>query len=199
MEYYYQRASVPGALLIAEASLISPTHGGVPNSPGVWNNAQVGGWKRVVDAVHTRGSFIACQLLAPGRAADATTSQKEGGYDVLSFSPIPLTDASPVPKATSEDQIQGAIEDYATAAKNAIRAVFDGVEVHGANGYLNDQFLRDSCNKRRDRRGSSVQNRARFGIHLTTAIASAIGADKVGHRISPWSSFQGMRMAEPVP
>ena len=186
VEYYCQRASVPGTLLIAEASLISPTHGGVPNAPGVWNDAQVAGWKKVVDAVHARGCFIVCQLLAPGRAADATTLQKEGGYEILSSSPIQLTDTSPAPN-------------YATAAKNAIRAGFDGVEVHGANGYLVDQFLQDSCNKRADRWGDSVQNRARFGIQVATAIANAIGADKVGYRISPWSSFQGMRMAEPVP
>ncbi|KAJ5192623.1 hypothetical protein N7449_008765 [Penicillium cf. viridicatum] len=182
VEYYCQRASVPGTLLIAEASLISPTHGGVPNAPGVWNEAQVAGWKKVVDAVHARGCYIVCQLLAPGRAADATTLQKERGYDFLSSSPIPLTDVSPVPREMSEDQIQGAITDYANAAKNSIRAGFD-----------------DTCNRRTDKWGGSIQNRARFGIEVATAIANAIGADKLGYRISPWSSFQGMRMADPVP
>ncbi|KAJ6133109.1 hypothetical protein N7471_008324 [Penicillium samsonianum] len=186
-------------LLIAEASLISPTHGGVPNAAGVWNDAQVEGWKSVIDAVHARGSYIVCQSLAPGRAADATTLHREGCYDVLSSSPIPMTDAAPVPTAMSEDQIQGAIKDYATAAKNAIRAGFDGVEAHGANGYLVDQFLQDTCNARTDRWGDSIQNRALFGIEVATAIAKAIGADKLGYRISPWSSFQGMRMADPVP
>lgn len=199
VEYYCQRASVPGTLLIAESSLISPTHGGVPNAPGVWNDAQILGWKNVVDAVHARGCYIVCQLLAPGRAADATTLQNEGGYGILSSSPIPLTEAFPAPKSMSEDQIQGAIEDFATAAKNAIRAGFDGVEVHGANGYLVDQFLQDSCNRRTDQWGGSVQNRARFGIQVATAIVNAIGADKVGYRISPWSSFQGMGMADPIP
>jgi NADH:flavin oxidoreductases, Old Yellow Enzyme family len=199
VEYYCQRASVPGTLLIAEASLISATHGGFPNALGVWDYAQIAGWKKVVDAVHARGCYIVCQLFAPGRAADATTLQKEGGYDVLSSSPIPLTDVFPVPKAMSEDQIQGAITDYANAAKNAIRAGFDGVEVHGANGYLADQFLQDTCNRRTDRWGGSIQNPARFGIEVATAIVNAIGADELGYGISPWSSFQRMRMADPVP
>lgn len=119
-----------------------------------------------------------------------------GGYDVLSSSPIPLTDAS-IPKVMSEDQIQGAIEDYNTAAKNAIRAGFDGVEIHGAKGYLVDQILQDHCNRRTDRWRDTVQNRALFGIQVA-AIANAIGADKIGYRVSRWGSFQGMRMEDPV-
>ncbi|KAJ5967652.1 hypothetical protein N7501_003900 [Penicillium viridicatum] len=128
---------------------------------------------------------------------NATTLQKEGGYDVLSSSSIPLTDASSIPRVMSEDQIQGAIEDYTTAAKNAIRAGFDGVEIHGAKGYLVDQILQYHCNRRTDRWRDTVQNRALFGIQVA-AIANAIGADKVGYRVSRWGSFQGMRMADPV-
>lgn len=199
VEYYVQRASVPGTLIIAESSLISASHGGFPNAPGMWNDAQIAGWKKVTDAVHARGCYMICQLLAPGRAADAATLQKEAGHGVFSSSPIPLTDAAPVPQAMSDNQIQGAIADYANAATNAIRAGFDGVEIHGGNGYLLDQFLQDNCNRRADRWGGTVENRARFAIEAATAIAHAIGAEKLGYRISPWSSFQGMRMAGPIP
>ncbi|OQE28785.1 hypothetical protein PENSTE_c003G03501 [Penicillium steckii] len=199
VEYYTQRASVPGTLIIAESSLISVSNGGVPNAPGIWNDAQVAGWKKITDAVHARGCYIICQLLAPGRAADNATLQKEAGHGILSSSPIPLTDVAPVPQAMSEDQIQDAIKSYANAAKNAMRAGFDGVEIHGANGYLLDQFLQDNCNRRTDRWGGSIENRARFAVEAATAIANAIGAEKLGYRISPWSSFQGMRMADPIP
>ena len=199
IEYYCQRASVPGTLLITESSLISPAHGGFPNAPGMWNDAQVDAWKKIVDAVHARGCYIICQLLAPGRAADAQTLEREGGHEILSSSPVPLTDVAPVPKAMSEDQIQSAIADYVIAAENAMRAGFDGVEIHGGNGYLLDQFLQDTCNTRTDRWGGSIENRARFAVEVATAIANVIGAEKLGYRLSPWSNFQGMRMAHPIP
>lgn len=165
----------------------------------MWNGSQIDGWKKIIDAVHARGCYIVCQLLAPGRAADALILQREGGHEVFSSSPVPLTDVSPVPKSMSEDQIRSAIADYADAAKNAIRAGFDGVEIHGGNRYLIDQFLQDTCTRRTDRWGGSIENRARFGIQIATAIVNAICAGRLGYRISPWSSFQGMRMAEPIP
>ncbi|ODM16488.1 hypothetical protein SI65_07995 [Aspergillus cristatus] len=179
-EYYCQHASTPGTSIIAESSLISPSHGGVPNAPGMWNDEQVAGWKKVVDAVHARGCFIFCQLLAPGRAADVTTLQKEAGHGLLSSSHVPRSDAAAVPERRA-------------------RLSFDGVEIHGANGYLLDQFLQDTCNCRNDEYGGSVESRARFAIEVASSISNAIGPEKLGYRISPWSSFQGMRMSHPVP
>lgn len=199
VQYYSQRASAPGTLLIAEATLISPSHGGVPNAPGIWNDAQVAGWKMIVDAVHAKGCYMVCQLIAPGRAADPTTLQKEAGHGILSSSAVPMADDAPVPEEMSEAQIQDAIADFVAAAKNALRAGFDGVEIHGANGYLVDQFAQDTCNERTDRWGGSVENRARFGVEVAVAVANAIGESKVGFRISPWSNFQGMRMGDPAP
>lgn len=199
IEYYSQRASIPGTLIIAEASLISASNGGFPHAPGIWNDAQIEGWRKVVDAVHAQGSYIFCQLVAPGRAADLESLQREAGHGLYSSSAVPLTDVAPVPEAMSEMQIQAAIRDFTAAAKNAIRAGFDGVEIHGANGYLLDQFLQDTCNIRTDRWGGNVENRARFGIEVATSVANAIGADKLGYRISPWSTFQGMRTTHPIP
>ncbi|KAJ5784659.1 uncharacterized protein N7503_009871 [Penicillium pulvis] len=199
VQYYEQRAAVPGTLLISEATLISPDHSGFPHAPGLWDEAQIEGWKQVVDAVHARGSYIFAQLIAPGRAADEASLLEEAGHGVLSSSAVPLADATSVPVAMSKSQIELAIGDFAKAARNAIQAGFDGVELHGANGYLLDQFLQDTCNRRSDAWGGSVENRARFAIQVATAVANTIGANKVGYRISPWSTFQGMRMANPIP
>lgn len=197
-EYYCQCASTPGTLIIAESSLISPSHGRVPNAPGMWNDEQVEGWKKVVGAVHARCCYIFCQLLAPDRAADVTTLQKEAGHGLLSSSHVPLSDAAAVPEAMTASQIQSAVADYTKAAQNAIRAGFDGVEIHGGNGYLLDQFLQDTCNCRTDEYGGSAENRARFAIEAATSIANTIGLKKLGYRISPWSSFQGMRVSHPL-
>ncbi|XHG05018.1 hypothetical protein AWENTII_008269 [Aspergillus wentii] len=196
---YTQRASVPGTFIIAEATLISPAHGGLPNGPGLWTEDQINGWKKITDAVHEKGCGIFCQLVALGRAADPGTLAREGGYPVVSSSAVPMAEGSTVPKELSEEEIQSTIADFATAAQNAIKAGFDGVEVHGANGYLVDQFTQDNCNKRTDRWGGSIENRARFGIEVAKAIVNAIGSDRVGYRISPFSEFQAMRMAEPRP
>ncbi|KAJ5805182.1 hypothetical protein N7474_011069 [Penicillium riverlandense] len=199
VEYYSQRAAVPGTLLITESTLISPSHAGFPHSPGLWTDDQVKAWTKVVESVHARGCYIFAQLLAPGRAADEMSLQKEAGHGILSSSPVPLTDNVPIPTAMSESQIHSAVADYVKAAKNAMRAGFDGVEIHGANGYLPDQFLQDTCNQRSDRWGGNIENRARFAIEIATAVSEAVGANKVGYRMSPWSTFQGMRMADPIP
>ncbi|KAJ5293776.1 hypothetical protein PENANT_c002G05061 [Penicillium antarcticum] len=199
--YYEQRASVPGTLLIAEATLISPSSGGIPNGPGIYTESQVQAWKEITDAVHAKGSYIYCQFVALGRAADPTTLEKEGEYEVLAPSAIPIPNEAgrAVPKELSEEQIRGIIHDFGIAAKNAIRAGFDGVEVHGANGYLVDQFLQDVSNKRGDQWGGSVENRARFAIEIAETLVEAVGADRVGFRLSPWNTWQGMKMDDPVP
>lgn len=196
--YHEQRSSVPGTLIIAEATQISPSAGGIPYGPGIWTEAQIQGWKKITDAVHAKGSFIFCQLIALGRAASPDELQKSGN-EVVAPSPIPMEAGMPIPKELREEQIQEVISNFGIAAKNAVRAGFDGVEVHGANGYLVDQFSQDVTNQRNDQWGGSVPNRARFGLEVARVLVDAIGADKVGFRLSPWNTWQGMKMADPVP
>lgn len=196
-EYYTQRASVPGTLLITEGTFISLAAGGRDNVPGLWNDAQISAWKDVTNGVHAKGSYIFCQLWALGRAADPALLEKDG-HTVLGPSSLAMNDEAPTPTVMTENDIQQFIQTYVGAAKNAIDAGFDGVEIHGANGYLLDQFLQDVSNNRKDRWGGSIENRARFGIDVARAIAEAIGASRVGYRISPWSPFQGMKMQDPI-
>ncbi|KAH6682823.1 NADPH dehydrogenase [Halenospora varia] len=197
-EYYAQRASVPGTLLISEATFISAEAGGFSCAPGIYNTAQINAWKKVTDAVHLKGSYIFCQLWALGRAADDAVLKAEG-QKLVSSSNLPMSEGSAMPAPLTEAEIQQFIRYYARAAKNAIEAGFDGVEIHGANGYLVDQFLQDKCNNRQDGWGGSIANRARFGIEVATAVAAAVGPERVGYRVSPYSPFQGMKMEDPVP
>lgn len=199
-EYYSQRAAVPGTLLITEATFISPQAGGYPNVPGIYNDAQIKAWKEIVDAVHEKGGVIYMQLWALGRSANPEILKKEGDFDLISSSPIAMSDNSPKPRALTESEIKQFVQDYAQAAKNAVHgAGFDGVEIHGANGYLIDQFTQDVSNKRTDSYGGSIENRSKFGLEVAKAVVDAVGADKTGIRLSPWSSFQGMKMEEPIP
>ncbi|KAJ5921058.1 hypothetical protein N7466_009384 [Penicillium verhagenii] len=190
-KYYGQRASVPGTLLITEGTFITARAGGTANVPGIWSEAQVKEWKTITDEVHQRGSYIFCQLWALGRSANPKILAKTGDV-VVSSGNIALTETTP--RALGEDEILDWIQDYVKAAKNAIEAGFDGVEIHGANGYLPDQFLQDTANNRVDRWGGSVENRSRFGFEVAKAVSEAIGSKKTGYRISPWSTFQNMRM-----
>ncbi|CAI7670751.1 unnamed protein product [Penicillium viridicatum] len=180
-EYYAQRASVPGTLLISEGTFISERAGGIGNVPGIWNDAQIKQWKTITDAVHERGSYIYCQLWALGRAANPAILSRTNDH-VISSGNIPITESSPVPKPLDEEEILDWIHDYARAAKNAIAAGFDGVEIHGANGYLADQFLQDTANNRSDRWGGSVENRSRFGLEVAKAVSEAVGVEKTGYR-----------------
>lgn len=195
-EYYAQRASTPGTLLIAEATFIGPRASGIANAPGVWSPRQIAAWKKVTDAVHAKGCFIFLQLWALGRRADADLlAREEGGpYPVVSASAVPEAPGRPVPQALTPDQIRVFVDDYASAARNAVfQAGFDGVEMHGANGYLIDQFLQESCNRRTDEYGGSVENRSKFALEVTNAVIQAVGGDskKVAMRLSPWSSTDG--------
>lgn len=197
--YYSQRASVPGTLLISEATFISRRAGGYPNVPGIWDPAQIEAWKRVTKAVHARGSYIYLQLWALGRCANPQCAESEG-ITIVSSSPNALDSEHAVPHELTPEEIKGWVRDYATAARNAVHeAGFDGVEIHAANGYLVDQFLQDVSNSRTDEYGGSVENRSRFGLEVARAVVDAVGADRVGIRLSPWSSFQGMKMDDPVP
>ncbi|CAI7587223.1 unnamed protein product [Penicillium glandicola] len=192
-DYYAQRASVPGTLLISEATLISARAGGYPNAPGIYNDAQIAAWKEVTEAVHAKGSYIYLQLWAIGRVANADFLAS-GGFDVVSSIGVGAT-----PRAMSESEIWEFIADFAQAARNAVAAGFDGVEIHAANGYLIDQFTQDVVNKRVDGWGGSVEGRGRFAVEVLRAVVEAVGADRTGIRFSPWGRFQGMRMADPRP
>ncbi|KAI7968048.1 hypothetical protein EIK77_007803 [Talaromyces pinophilus] len=197
-EYYSQRASEPGTLLISEATLISPQAGAYTYAPGIWSDEQITAWKQITDAVHEKGSYIYAQLWALGRTADPVAMRAQPGgekFELVSSSAVPLAEGSETPRALTEDEIQQYIKDYVTAAKNAVeRAGFDGVEIHGANGYLIDQFIQTTVNKRTDKWGGSVENRSRFALEVTKAVVEAVGADRTAIRFSPFSKFQGMGM-----
>ncbi|MCJ1291617.1 hypothetical protein MMC34_003162 [Xylographa carneopallida] len=198
-EYYGQRASVPGTLIISEGTIISlSASGGFPNTPGIWSEAQIAAWRTITDEVHRKDCFIFCQLFAMGRAADVETARKEG-VSIVGPSAIPIKKGAPIPRPMTIEEIQQTVQDFATAAENAIRAGFDGVECHGANGYLGDQFLQDLGNQRDDEYGGNVENRSRFLNDILKAVVDAIGPERVGIRLSPWSPFQGMRMENPIP
>ena len=198
VEYYSQRASYPGTLLISEGTFPSARLGGYDNVPGIYNVEQIRGWKNVTDAVHAKGSFIFCQLWALGRAANPNVLARDGNR-VISSGNLPMPDGGAVPQPLDEAGIEQTIEEYVQAAKNAIAAGFDGCEVHSANGYLIDQFLQDTCNNRTDQWGGSIENRSRFGLEVVKRVIAAIGAERTGFRISPWGTFQGMRMKDPRP
>ncbi|OAL24612.1 hypothetical protein AYO22_05401 [Fonsecaea multimorphosa] len=195
-DYYAERASVPGTFIIAESTVVSPRAAGYSNLPGIWSEDQIASWKRVTAAVHAKGSYIFLQLWALGRVADIETAEKEG-MKIVSSSNIPLDSDHAEPEALSYEEIQNFVADFGQAAKNAIEAGFDGIEIHGANGYLVDQFTQDIANQRTDEYGGSIDKRNRFALEVAKAAADAIGADKVGFRISPFSTFQGMKMADP--
>jgi len=199
--YYSQRASTPGTLIVTEGTFISKEAGGFDNVPGIYNEAQIAGWKKITDAVHKKGSFIFCQLWSLGRAANPAVAAKEGGYRILAPSAIAIKDESvyTTPEAMTVEEIQTMVQSYATAAKNALKAGFDGVEIHGANGYIIDQFLQDVSNHRTDAYGGSIANRSRFAVEVVDAVVAAVGAQHMGIRFSPWSDYQDMRMSEPIP
>ncbi|KAJ1305437.1 hypothetical protein OPQ81_000447 [Rhizoctonia solani] len=199
VQYYAQRAEVPGTLLITEATAISPEAAGYDHIPGIWSDEQIEAWKKVTDAVHERNSYIYLQLWALGRAANPEVLAREG-LSFVSASPVPIEEGGPVPRALTEEEIKDYVKLYAQAAKNAVfKAGFDGVEIHSANGYLLDQFLQDNSNKRTDLYGGSIENRARFVLEVVGAVTAAVGAKKTGIRLSPWNKFQGMRMQDPIP
>ncbi|CAG7920646.1 unnamed protein product [Penicillium olsonii] len=181
-----------------EATFISSRAGGYPNVPGIWNTEQVAAWKEVTNAVHKKGSVIFLQLWALGRVAVPEIAAAES-FDVVSWSATPLEPGMAAPKALSKEEIQLFIADYVQAARNAIDAGFDGVEIHGAGGYLIDQFTQDNCNSRDDEYGGSIENRARFILEVASAVSKAVGPQRVGICLSPWQRYQGMRMEDPVP
>ncbi|EIW75438.1 FMN-linked oxidoreductase [Coniophora puteana RWD-64-598 SS2] len=200
--YYAQRGSTPGTLLVSEATYVAPQAKGTPFAPGIWNEEQKEGWKHITDAVHAKGSFIYLQLWAQGRTAHPQDLASTG-HDLVAPSAIPCVDMtgqlSAVPRALTIPEIKEYIRLYGIAAQNAIEAGFDGVEIHGANGYLPDQFLQDVSNTRTDEYGGSIENRAKFVLEVVDSITEKVGADRTAIRLSPWGRFQSMGMEDPVP
>jgi len=196
-KYYAQRAGA--GLIITEGTSPSPNGLGYARIPGIFSDAQVQGWKRVNDGVHAAGGKIFVQLMHTGRVSHP--SNLPAGSKVLAPSAIAApgemwTDSNgmqphPTPAEMSEADITLAIAEYANASKRAIEAGFDGVELHGANGYLIDQFFNTATNQRTDKWGGSVENRIRFAVEVAKATVAAIGADRVGMRISPYGAFNG--------
>jgi N-ethylmaleimide reductase len=199
--YYAQRASA--GLIISEATGISREGLGWPNAPGLWSTAQVHGWKRVTAAVHRSGGRIVAQLWHMGRLVHPKVS----GMEPVSSSATTAPDhahtyegkrAYVEARAATEDDVRRIVGDYARAARNAIAAGFDGVQIHGANGYLVDQFLRDGANFRSDAYGGSIDHRLHFMTEVLEAVGAAIGMDRVGIRFSPNVYSQGVEDAYPI-
>jgi N-ethylmaleimide reductase len=197
-EYYAQRASA--GLIITEGTSPSPNGLGYPRIPGIFSAAQVAGWKRITDAVHAQDAKMFIQFMHCGRVGHALNLP--AGARILAPSAVRAdgemyTDAEgmkphPTPQAMTEADIKTAIEEFAQAAKNAMAAGFDGIELHGANGYLLEQFIRPNSNQRTDRYGGSIENRTRFLLEVADAVIKAIGKDKVGIRLSPFGVFNDM-------
>ena len=198
VEYYAQRATA--GLIITEGTSPSPNGLGYPRIPGIFSPEQIAGWKRVTSAVHAKGAKMFMQFMHCGRIAHPLNLP--AGAKVLGPSAIAAvgdiyTDVegmkqNALPQAMSAAEIKIAVEEYAQAAKNAVAAGFDGVELHGANGYLLEQFIRPTSNQRTDQYGGVIENRARFPLEVVDAVIKAIGKDKVGIRLSPYGVFNDM-------
>ena len=201
-EYYAQRAGF--GLILSEATAVSPIGVGYPDTPGLWTEEQVEGWKLVTRAVHEAGGQILAQLWHVGRISDPL--YLNGELPVSASAVRPAGHVSLVrpmkefvtPRALGIDEIPAVIEAYRQGAENAKAAGFDGVEIHGANGYLIDQFLQDSTNKRTDEYGGSIENRARFMMEVTDAVVSVWGADRVGMHIAPRGDAHDMGDSDPA-
>ncbi len=203
-EYYAQRSTA--GLIITEGTSSSPNGLGYPRIPGIFSPAQVEGWKSITGAVHSKGAKIFLQLMHCGRISHPLNMPE--GARVIAPSAVAAagemyTDAAglkpfPVPEAMTVDDITATIAEYAQAARNAVAAGFDGVELHGANGYLLEQFLRPNSNLRTDIYGGSIKNRVRFVLEVVDAVIGAIGGERVGIRFSPFGVFNDMPLYDDI-
>ena len=204
--YYGQRASA-GGLIIAEATQVMPSGQGMPATPGIHTAEQVQGWKSVTEAVHAKGGRIFLQLWHVGRISHSS-HQPNGALPIApsaiaasgsamrsDFSRVPFE----TPRAMTSEEIPALIEAYAQAARNALQAGFDGVEVHAANGYLLEQFMQSRTNQRTDAYGGSIANRVRLTLEVTRAVAQVLGAQRVGIRLSPYGVANDSGEADPQP
>ncbi len=198
--YYTQRASA--GLILSEATSVDPMGVGYPDTPGIWSDEQVEGWRKITDSVHAEGGRIVLQLWHVGRISHS--SYLNGQLPVAPSAIAAQGHVSLVrpkadyqtPRALETDEIPGIVEAFRKGAQNAKNAGFDGVEIHGANGYLLDQFLQSSTNERTDEYGGSIQNRARLALEVTDAVVSVWGADRVGYHISPRGDAHDMGDAD---
>lgn len=195
-KYYGQRSSA--GLIISEATAVHPSGVGYANTPGIWSYEQIEGWKKITTAVHEKGGKIFMQLWHVGRISDPMFLNGE-----LPVAPSAIAATGHVslvrpqknfvtPRALRTDEIPMIVEYFRHGAQNALQAGFDGVEIHGANGYLIDQFLQDGTNKRTDQYGGSIENRARLALEITDAVISVWGADRVGYHIAPKGDSHGI-------
>jgi N-ethylmaleimide reductase len=200
--YYAQRASA--GLIISEATQIAPGGQGYISTPGIHSDAQISGWQCVTGAVHVAGGRIVLQLWHVGRishqsfqpggalpVAPSAIQPKGQAFTANGFEPIPM------PRALETEEIPGLVKQYAEAARNALAAGFDGVEIHGANGYLIDQFLRDRSNERADAYGGSIENRTRFLLEIVDAVTEVAGPERTGLRISPQNEQNDIADSDP--
>jgi 2,4-dienoyl-CoA reductase-like NADH-dependent reductase (Old Yellow Enzyme family) len=195
-DYYVQRASA--GLILSEATAVDPMGVGYPDTPGIWSEAQVAGWAKITAAVRAAGGRMFLQLWHVGRVSDpvyldgklplAPSAIAPSGHVSL-IRPMKVFET---PRALRREEIDGVIEAFRRGADNAKLAGFDGVEIHGANGYLLDQFLQSSSNHRTDDYGGTVENRARFALEVTDAVASVWGADRVGYHLAPRGDAHGV-------
>src|ERR1700676_4463528 len=207
VEYYAQRAT-PGGLIIAEASPVMATGFGSPGVPGIYSEQQIAGWREVVDAVHAKGGVIFLQLWHVGRVSHS--SFQPGGVLPVAPSAVAIADLKTgtadgkavlyeTPRALETSEIPDVIDAYRQGAKNALKAGFDGVEIHGANGYLIEQFLQSHTNLRTDQYGGGIENRTRFLMEVTQAAIGVWGADRVGVRLSPYGVANDSGEPDPMP
>ncbi|MGM0594279.1 MAG: alkene reductase [Pseudomonadota bacterium] len=200
-EYYAQRASA--GLIISECTMVTPGTSAFGNDPGIYSPEQIEGWKKITQAVHDAGGRIFMQIWHGGRACHPLLND---GKEAVAPSAIAIDDEThtpegkkpyTVPRELSQEEIAALVQQFRKAAAGAIEAGFDGVEVHGANGYLIDQFLRESANQRNDEYGGSLENRARFLNEVLEAVTDEIGSRRVGLRLSPLNSFNSMKEGDP--
>lgn len=201
-EYYAQRASA--GLIIAEATMAVEGNSAFWKEPGIYSAEQIAGWKLITDAVHAAGGRIFLQIWHGGRACHPLLNK---GAQPVAPSPIAISDEvrTPegrkpyvIPRELRDDELPGIVAGFKNAAQNALAAGFDGIEIHGANGYLLDEFLRDGANKRTDPYGGPFANRARLTLEVLEAVSSVWGSDRVGLRISPLNSYNSMIDSDPV-
>jgi N-ethylmaleimide reductase len=205
MAEYYKQRTTKGGLIISEASPVSIRGNGYAGAPGIYSDTQIAGWQRITDAVHANGGRIVQQLWHVGRQShvdlqpngDAPVAPSAIAAEGYAYSKRGEVRFS-MPRALALHEIPGIIEEFRSGAERALRAGFDGVEIHGANGYLPDQFLQDGTNKRTDEYGGPIENRARFMLEVTQAAISVWGADRVGVRIAPSGTYGSMSDSDPA-
>lgn len=193
--YYADRASASGTLVISEATAVSRLEEGDRNGAGFTSDRQVEAWSKVIDAVHTKGSFFFQQIWGMGRASDPVYMD-ERGFPYRSSSPVAVEGATVTPRAMKEQEILEIIDNFVDTAKKVVGAGADGVEIHAAHGFLLDQFLSDNLNKRTDKWGGSTENRARLTLEVVKAVVAAVGAERVAIRLSPYAGFQGAEKSD---